>query len=70
LKAFVELPEGYTKQTIQEAANTAKPMPYVARYDEMDKEISAGLNAVYDGKRTAKESMADVVQKVNALLTG
>ena len=70
LKAFVELPEGYTKQTIQEAANIAKPMPYVARYDEMDKEISAGLNTVYDGKRTAKEATADIVQKVSALLTG
>jgi multiple sugar transport system substrate-binding protein len=69
LKAFVDLPEGYTKQVIQETAKIAKPMPYVARYDEMDKEISAGLNTVYAGQRTAKEAMAEVVQKVNALLT-
>ena len=70
LKAFVDLPEGYTKQTIQDAANIAKPMPYVARYDEMDKEISTSLTSVYEGKRTAKEAMADVVQKVNVLLAG
>jgi hypothetical protein len=35
----------------------------------MDKEIQAGLSAVYDGSKTAKDAMADVVQKVNTLLT-
>ena len=70
LKAFVDLPEGYTKSVIQQTATIAKPMPYVARYDEMDKEISAGLNTVYSGQRTAKEAMAEVVQKVNALISG
>jgi multiple sugar transport system substrate-binding protein len=70
LKAFVDLPEGYNKQVIQESAKIARPMPYVARYDEIDKEISTGLNAVYNGQRAAKEAMADVVQKVNLLLAG
>jgi multiple sugar transport system substrate-binding protein len=70
LKAFVELPEGYSKQVIQETASIARPMPYVARYDEIDKEIAAGLNAVNTGQRAAKEAMADVVQKVNLLLAG
>ena len=70
LKAFVELPEGYSKPVIEQTAKIAKAMPYVARYDEMDKEISAGLSTVYGGQRTAKEAMAEVVQKVNALLTG
>ncbi|HEU5315600.1 MAG TPA: sugar ABC transporter substrate-binding protein [Chloroflexota bacterium] len=70
LKAFVDLPEGYTKSVIQDTAKIAKAMPYVARFDEMDKEISAGTTAVFNGQKTAKEAMADVVQKVNALLTG
>jgi maltose-binding protein MalE len=68
LNAFVALPEGYNKQVIQESAKIARPMPYVARYDEIDKEISAGLDAVYAGQRPAKEAMVDVVQKVNLLL--
>jgi multiple sugar transport system substrate-binding protein len=70
LKAFVDLPEGYTKSVIDQTAKIAKPMPYVARFDEMDREISAGLGTVNSGQRTAREAMADVVQKVNALLTG
>jgi multiple sugar transport system substrate-binding protein len=69
LKAFVEQEKGYNSSVIQDAAGIAKPMPYVARYDEMDKEIQTGLNAVYAGQQTAKDAMADVVQKVNALLT-
>jgi multiple sugar transport system substrate-binding protein len=70
LKAFVDLDEGYNKQAILQAASIAKPMPYVARYDEIDKEISTGLSAVNEGQKPAKEAMADVVQKVNALLAG
>jgi multiple sugar transport system substrate-binding protein len=70
LKAFVELPEGYNKQAIADAAAIARPMPYVPRYDEMDREIQAGLNAVYAGQRTARDAMVDVVQKVNPLLSG
>ena len=69
LKAFVELPEGYNKQAIADAAAIARPMPYVPRYDEMDREIQAGLNAVYAGQRTARDAMVEVVQKVNALLS-
>lgn len=68
LKAFVDTDEGYNKQAILETASLAKPMPYVARYDEMDKEIQAGLNAVFDGRQTAKDAMADAVRKVNELL--
>jgi hypothetical protein len=67
-KAFVELPEGYNKQAIAEAAAIARPMPYVPRYDEMDREIQTGLGAVYGGQRTARDAMVEVVQKVNALL--
>jgi maltose-binding protein MalE len=68
LKAFVELPEAYNKQAIAEAAAIARPMPYVPRYDEMDREIQTGLGAVYGGQRTARDAMVEVVQKVNALL--
>lgn len=68
LKAFVDLNEGYSKQPIAQAAAIAKPLPYVARYDEIDKVISDGLGAVNDGTRTAKDAMADVAQKVNLLL--
>jgi multiple sugar transport system substrate-binding protein len=69
LKAFVDLPEGYNKQAIAQAAAIARPMPYVPRYDEMDREIQAGLNAVYAGQRTARDAMVEVVQKVNPLLS-
>ena len=69
LKAFTDLPEGYNKQVIQDSAAIARPMPYVARYDEIDKEIAAGLSAVNSGQRSAKEAMGDVVQKVNLLLS-
>ena len=70
LKAFVDLPEGYSKPVIQQTAAIAKPMPYVARFDEMEREISAANNTVFAGQRTAREAMAEVVQKVNPLLTG
>jgi ABC-type glycerol-3-phosphate transport system substrate-binding protein len=69
LRAFVEQEKGYTSQVIEQSSRIAKPLPYVARYDEIDKEISTGLNAVLDGTRTARDAMADVVQKVNVLLS-
>jgi multiple sugar transport system substrate-binding protein len=68
LKAFTDAETGYTSAVILQAAAIAKPMPYVARFDDMDKEISTGLNAVYGGQKTAKDAMADVVQKVNLIL--
>ncbi len=34
----------------------------------MDKEVTAGLNAVYAGERPAKDAMAEAVRKVNAIL--
>jgi multiple sugar transport system substrate-binding protein len=68
LRAFVELDEGYNKQALLETAAIAMPMPYIARYDEMDKEIQAGLNAVYSGAQTARAAMAEVARKVNEIL--
>ncbi|MER3406287.1 MAG: hypothetical protein C4289_14925, partial [Chloroflexota bacterium] len=68
LRAFVELDEGYNKQVLLETAAIAMPMPYVARYDEIDKEIQAGLNAVYSGAQTARAAMAEVARKVNEIL--
>jgi multiple sugar transport system substrate-binding protein len=68
LKAFVELDEGYNKQALLDTAAIALPMPYIARYDEMDKEIQAGLDAVYSGTQTARVAMAEVARKVNEIL--
>lgn len=68
LRAFVELDEGYNKQALLETAAIAMPMPYIARYDEMDKEIQAGLSAVYSGAQTARAAMAEVARKVNEIL--
>jgi hypothetical protein len=34
----------------------------------MDKEISAGLNLVYDGQQPARSAMAEVARKVNGIL--
>jgi len=70
VQAFVGVNEGYNKQVILQAAAIAKPMPYVARYDEIDREIQAGLDAVYAGRQTAKAAMAEVVRKVNDILSG
>jgi multiple sugar transport system substrate-binding protein len=70
LKAYVGVDEGITKQVVLETAQIAKPMPYVARFDEMDKEIGAGLDSVYSGQRPARDAMAEVVRKVNAILAG
>jgi multiple sugar transport system substrate-binding protein len=67
LKAFVALDEGYNKQVLIDMAAIARPMPYVARYDEMDQEIGAGLQRVYDGE-PAKTVMAESARRVNDLL--
>jgi maltose-binding protein MalE len=45
-------------------------MPYVARYDEMDEAIRTGLDAAYNGEKSAREAMAEVVRRVNDLLAG
>ena len=68
LKAFVELDEGYNKQALLDVAAIARPMPYIARYDEMDQLISAGRQAVYRGEQTAKVAMAEVARQVNEIL--
>ncbi len=70
LKAYVGVDEGITKQVVLDTAQIAKAMPYVARFDEMDKEISTGLDTVYTGQRPARDAMAEVVRKVNAILAG
>jgi ABC-type glycerol-3-phosphate transport system substrate-binding protein len=68
LAAFVDLDEGYNKQALREVAAIARPMPYIARYDEMDREIQAGLNAVYSGEQPARAAMAETTRKVNEIL--
>ena len=68
LKAYLESVEGFSKQVYVDVAKIARAMPYVAKYDEMDKEISAGLNAVYAGQESARMAMAEVTRKVNTIL--
>jgi multiple sugar transport system substrate-binding protein len=68
LKAYLDSVQGFSKQVFVQVAGIARPMPYVARYDEMDKEISAGLNLVYDGQQFARSAMAEVARKVNGIL--
>ncbi len=70
LQAYVAIDEGFHKQVLLDVAKIAEPMPYVARYDEIDQEIQAGLAAVYAGQQSAASAMATTVQKVNALLAG
>ncbi|HVG98684.1 MAG TPA: extracellular solute-binding protein, partial [Chloroflexota bacterium] len=68
LKAYVELDEGFNKGALTDVAAVARPLPYVARYDEIAREIDAGLEAVYSGARAPREAMGDVVRKVDPLL--
>lgn len=68
LKAYIALDEGFDKSVLLDMTAIARPLPYVARYDEVDQEISAGLDAAYAGQQPVKTAMADVVRKVNALL--
>jgi len=68
LKAYLDSVQGFTKQVYVDVAAITRTMPYIAKYDEMDKEIQAGLDAVYDGKQSAKVAMAEVTRKVNAIL--
>jgi multiple sugar transport system substrate-binding protein len=46
----------------------AIPLPFVAKYDQMDQLISAGLAPVWQGQSTAKEATAKLVPQVNVLL--
>ena len=46
----------------------ALPLPFVAKYDQMDQLITAGLAPVWQGQSTAKEATAKLVPQVNALL--
>ncbi|HXI19256.1 MAG TPA: sugar ABC transporter substrate-binding protein [Chloroflexota bacterium] len=69
LKAFIALDEGVDKTVLLDMASIARPMPYVARYDEMDKEIGVGLDAAYAGEQPVKAAMTEVARKVNLLLT-
>ncbi|HEV2121327.1 MAG TPA: hypothetical protein VGW38_00940, partial [Chloroflexota bacterium] len=68
LEAFVAVDEGFNKKMLLEIAAIAKPMPYVAQYDEMSDEIQTGLNAVYNGEQSARTAMPEVARKVNLLL--
>lgn len=69
LKAFIALDEGVDKTVLLDMASIARPMPYVARYDEMDKEIGVGLDAAYAGEQPVKAAMTEATRKVNLLLT-
>jgi multiple sugar transport system substrate-binding protein len=68
LKAYLESVQGFTKQVFVDIAGIARTMPYIAKYDEMDKEISDGLDSVYAGQQQARPAMAEVTRKVNAIL--
>ena len=68
LKAYLDSVQGFTKQVFVDVAGIARTMPYIAKYDEMDKEISDGLDAVYSGQQQARPAMAEVTRKVNAIL--
>ena len=60
--------QGFTKQVFVDVAGIARAMPYIAKYDEMDKVISDGLDAVYGGQQQARPAMAEVTRKVNDIL--
>jgi multiple sugar transport system substrate-binding protein len=68
LKAYLDSVQGFTKQVYVDVAKICLTMPYIAKYDEMDKEISAGLDAVNNGEQPARTAMAEVTRKVNAIL--
>ncbi|HEX2185992.1 MAG TPA: hypothetical protein VHN78_10865, partial [Chloroflexota bacterium] len=70
LRAYVALDEGFDGAVLLDMAAIARPMPYVARYDEMDEAIRTGLDAAYSGEKSAREAMAEVVRRVNDLLAG
>ena len=68
LKAYLDSVQGFTKQVFVDIAGIARAMPYIAKYDEMDKEISTGLDAVYSGQQPARAAMAEATRKVNDIL--
>ena len=67
-RAYLDSVHGFNKQVLLDVAAIARPMPYVARYDEMAKEIDIGLDLVTSGQQTARTAMAEVARKVNAIL--
>ncbi len=69
LKAYLETVQGFSKEVLLDVAAIARPMPYVAGYDEMAREINAGLALVYSGQQPARTAMAEVARKVNAILS-
>lgn len=68
LKAYLDSVQGFSKQVFVQVAAIARTMPYIARYDEMAKEIDTGLDLVYSGQQPARTAMAEVARKVNAIL--
>lgn len=68
LKAYLDSVQGFSKQVFLQVAGIARTMPYVARYDEMAKEIDAGLDLVNGGQQSARIAMTEVTRKVNAIL--
>jgi multiple sugar transport system substrate-binding protein len=68
LKAYLDSVQGFTKQVFVDVAGIARSMPYIAKYDEMDKEISDGLDLVFNGQQPARTAMTEVTRKVNAIL--
>jgi multiple sugar transport system substrate-binding protein len=68
LKAYLDSVQGFTKRVFVDLAGIARTMPYIAKYDEMDKAISDGLEAVNSGQQQGRLAMAEVTRKVNAIL--
>lgn len=68
LKAYVALDEGFNKNVLLDTASIARPMPYVAKYDEVDREIQDGLDEALAGTQPVKTAMSEVVRKVNLIL--
>jgi multiple sugar transport system substrate-binding protein len=55
-------------KSILDSGQDAYPLPFIPKYDQMDKIISAGLAPVWAGTATAREATAKIVPQVNALL--
>ncbi len=68
MQAYLDAAKGFNKQALLDAVSIARPMPYVARWDEISKEIDAGQVQILTRQEPPRTVLAEVARKVNAIL--
>ena len=65
---FIQQPSPYNRRPLVDSATFAMNQPLVAKYEDMDKILSAALAAINSGAKSPRQAMQEAKPQVDALL--